>query len=93
MSILAVDDMKSMRLTIRKMLRHLNIGKDLKVAENGREGLSVLQSAPVDLVIVDWRMPVVNGSEMLESIRNDKVLRDIPVIVVNLYQKLFPNNF
>jgi CheY-like chemotaxis protein len=82
MSILAVDDMKSMRLTIRKMLRHLNIGKDLKVAENGREGLAVLQSSPVDLVIVDWRMPVVNGSEMLEVIRNDKVLRDLPVIMV-----------
>jgi CheY-like chemotaxis protein len=81
-SILAVDDMKSMRLTIRKMLRHLNIGKDLKVAENGREGLAVLQSSPVDLVIVDWRMPVVNGSEMLEAIRSDKVFRDIPVIMV-----------
>jgi CheY-like chemotaxis protein len=82
MSILAVDDMKSMRLTIRKMLRSLNIGKDLKFAENGREGLTILRSVPIDLVIVDWRMPVLNGSQMLESIRNDKLLRDIPVIMV-----------
>ncbi len=83
LTILAVDDMKSMRLTIRKMLRHLNIGKHLKFAENGREGLNVLQSSDVDLVILDWRMPLENGGRMLEKIRNDKKLRDLPVIMVS----------
>lgn len=83
MTILAVDDMKSMRLTMRKMLKHLNIGKILKFAENGREGLTVLQSSPADLVIIDWQMPLMNGTQMLESIRNDKALRDIPVIMVS----------
>ena len=83
MTILAVDDMKSMRLTLRKMLKHLNIGKTLKFAENGREGLTILQSSPADLVIIDWQMPLMNGTQMLESIRNDKALRDIPVIMVS----------
>ena len=83
MSILAVDDMKSMRLTIRKMLKHLNIGKNLKLAGNGREGLQILQSSYVDLVILDWNMPVLNGTKMLEIIRNDKALRDLPVIMVS----------
>jgi len=82
LSILVVDDMKSMRLTIRKMLRNLNIGQKLRFAENGKEGLAVLRSTPFDLLIVDWNMPVMNGITMLEEIRNDSLLRDIPVIMV-----------
>ena len=82
MSILVVDDIKSMRLTIRKMLRNLSIGKNLRFADNGRTALSSLRERPVDLVIIDWNMPVMNGSEMLEQLREDKRLRDIPVIMV-----------
>lgn len=82
MSILVVDDMKSMRLTIRKMLQNLNIGKNLRFAENGKQGLEILASVDCDLAIVDWNMPVMNGDEMLEKIRKDKALRDLPVIMV-----------
>ncbi|MCD4676381.1 MAG: response regulator [Desulfobacula sp.] len=82
MSILVVDDMKSMRLTIRKMLKNLDIGKNLRFAEHGREGLEVLSGSKCDLAIIDWNMPVMNGITMLEQIRNDTALRDIPVIMV-----------
>ena len=82
MSILIVDDMKSMRLTMRKMLQHLKIGKTLRFAENGKEGLEILNSAKCDIAVIDWNMPVMNGIEMLEIIRNDKALRDLPVIMV-----------
>ncbi|MCP3944594.1 MAG: response regulator [Desulfobacteraceae bacterium] len=82
MSILVVDDMKSMRLTIRKMLRNLNIGKTLRFAENGRDGLEVLHSAPCDLAIIDWNMPVMNGTQMMSALRKDKLLRDILVVMV-----------
>jgi CheY-like chemotaxis protein len=82
MSILVVDDMKSMRLTIRKMLGNLNIGKTLRFAENGKEGLSVLSNTPCDLAIIDWNMPVMNGTEMMSMIRKDKALRDMSVIMV-----------
>ncbi|MCF6246098.1 MAG: response regulator [Desulfobacula sp.] len=83
MTVLVVDDMKSMRLTIRKMLKHLSLGKHLKFAQNGREGLQILHASYVDLVIMDWSMPIVNGTQMLESIRNDRSLRDMPVIMVS----------
>ena len=82
MSILVVDDMKSMRLTIRKMLQNLKIGKTLRVAKNGKEGLEILHNTNCDLAIIDWNMPVMNGIKMLEKIREDKVLRDLPVIMV-----------
>jgi len=82
MSILVVDDMKSMRLTIRKMLRNLGIGKTLRFAENGKEGLLILNNTPCDLVIIDWNMPVMNGTQMMGRLRKDPALRDIPVIMV-----------
>ena len=82
MSILIVDDMKSMRLTIRKMLQNLKIGKNLKFAENGKEGLEILNDTNCDIAIIDWNMPVMNGVEMLERIRKDPAIRDIPVIMV-----------
>ncbi|MFA5906756.1 MAG: response regulator [Desulfobacula sp.] len=82
MSILIVDDMKSMRLTMRKMLQNLKIGGTIKFADNGKEGLEILHRSRCDLAIVDWNMPVMNGIEMLESIRNDKLLRDLQVIMV-----------
>ena len=82
MSILIVDDMKSMRLTMRKMLQTLKIGGSVKFAENGKEGMEILHRSKCDLVIVDWNMPVMNGIEMLETIRNDKILRELQVIMV-----------
>ncbi|MCD4720539.1 MAG: response regulator [Desulfobacula sp.] len=83
LSILIVDDVKSMRSIVQKMLRNLGIGKTLHMAENGLEGLRVLHSTRVDLVIIDWKMPIMNGSQLLEAIRDDKHLRDIPVLMVS----------
>ena len=82
LSILVVDDMKSMRLTVRKMLKSLDIGTNLLFAENGRDGLRILNNSQCDLAIIDWNMPVMNGIEMLENIRQDPSLRDMPVIMV-----------
>jgi len=82
MTILIVDDMKSMRLTLRKMLRNLGIGKELFFADNGKSGLLALKNHFCDLLIVDWNMPEMNGSQMLANLRRDKEIRDIPVIMV-----------
>ncbi|WDP91646.1 MAG: response regulator [Desulfobacter sp.] len=82
MSILIVDDMKSMRSIIKKTLRHLGIGRNIHFAENGKAGLNALRERPVDLAIVDWRMPVMNGAAMLDAVRSDKLLRDMPVLMI-----------
>ncbi len=87
MSILIVDDVKSMRLTLRKMLQNLKIGKNLRFAENGKEGLEILHNTNCDIAIIDCNMPVMNGIKMLEIIRNDKILRDLPVIMVTAESK------
>jgi len=82
LAILIVDDMKSMRSIIKKMLRNLNLGTIIYFAENGVEGLRCLHANNVDIAIVDWKMPVMTGVQMLDAIRSDRQLRDLPVIMV-----------
>ncbi len=64
------------------MLQNLNKGMNLHFADNGKTGMQILKSTPCDLAIIDWNMPVLNGIQMLEEIRKDITLRDMPVIMV-----------
>jgi len=82
MSVLIVDDAEGMRKSIRGMLMVLRMGKAFHFAEDGKDGLNILRKEPVDLAIIDWNMPVMNGVEMLGNIREDRALRDMPIIMV-----------
>ena len=52
-------------------------------AENGKEGLEVLQEhyRNISLIVLDVQMPVMNGYEFLKAVRDDDLLKEIPVIV------------
>lgn len=82
MSILIVDDMESMRKSIRGMMKLLGFGKKILLAPNGREGWKILKENHIDLAIIDWNMPVMKGIELLNRIRETKGLRDLPVIMI-----------
>ncbi len=84
MHILIADDMENMCKSIRAMLKILKYGKSFTFANNGRQALKFLRGsvADVDLALLDWNMPVMNGVELLAHIRNDRALRDMPVIMV-----------
>lgn len=51
-------------------------------AANGREGLEKAQAERPDLILLDTSMSVMDGHEMLERMRRDMGLREIPVIMV-----------
>ena len=85
LSILVVDDMKSMRLTLRKMLQNLNVGKKLRFAENGKEGLEILRSTQFDLVFIDWNMPVMSGRETLYNLR--ELNKKVKILVLIKFEK------
>ena len=82
MSVLIVDDMQSMRRTVRNMFKQLGLGREIRHAENGKEAWNLLRSTPVDLAVVDWNMPVLNGVELLNRIRENREMRDMPVIMI-----------
>ncbi len=53
----------------------------VRTAQNGRDGLAVLERERVDLAIVDVLMPVMNGVELVRAIRENPELEKLPVIV------------
>ena len=82
LSILVADDMDSMRRSIRGMLKVMGIGSRIQNAQNGKEAWEILTESQIDLAIIDWNMPVMNGQELLECIRTSKNHRDMPVIMI-----------
>jgi two-component system chemotaxis response regulator CheY len=83
-NVLVVDDSAVMRQMVVRTLRMsgLPLG-EIHEASNGEEGLFVLQSEWVDLVMLDINMPVMNGEEMLTRLRGNPETASLPVIVVS----------
>lgn len=57
-------------------------GYEVTVATNGREGLEKAQEATPDLIISDLMMPEMDGFQLIENLKTDKNLRNIPIIVL-----------
>jgi two-component system, chemotaxis family, chemotaxis protein CheY len=84
LNILVVDDSKVMRSIIIKTLRlsQSELG-EVHEAANGQEALRVLDSNWIDLALVDINMPVMDGGEMLDRLRQNPTTADLPVIIVS----------
>lgn len=81
MRALVIDDEEVVRDLFGMMLG-LN-GYEVVLGENGIVGLALLRkSLPVDLVLVDWNMPEMNGVAFLKAARGDPALAKIPVLLV-----------
>jgi len=83
-NVLIVDDSRSMRAVIKKTISMSGFKMDQCVeAGNGREALDVLAKAWVDVIISDINMPEMNGLELLEELKKDSLLKEIPTIVIS----------
>lgn len=60
-------------------------GTDYQVvtASNGKEALEKIQSEQPDLILLDLMMPIMDGFTVLAKVKDDPMLRDIPVIIVS----------
>lgn len=83
-NVLVVDDNSVMRTVIIRTLRMsgLPLG-EIHQARDGSEALCVLRSHWVDLALVDINMPVMNGEELIDRVRDDPEMRDLAIIVVS----------
>jgi class 3 adenylate cyclase/CheY-like chemotaxis protein len=80
-SILVVDDDEGNRDMLGRRL--MRLGHKVAYAENGRLALAALQEGSFDLMLLDIQMPELNGYEVLERLKADPALCDIPVIVLS----------
>ena len=77
--ILIIDDEKAVRDSFFDLFE--DFGYRPVTAENGREGLRLVKESPPDLILVDLRMPEVDGLEVLSEVK--KISPDMPMIVVS----------
>ena len=81
MRALVIDDSRTARILISNTLKEL--GMSVVQAADGREALEQLQKVPdVDLMLVDWNMPVMNGFEFVRAVRADPSYRDLRLVMV-----------
>ena len=80
--VLVVDDNDNSRGILVELLRHL--GLDAAPASNGNEALELVGTAhpPFDIIMLDWRMPGMNGDEVATRIRTDDSVEHQPKIVM-----------
>jgi CheY-like chemotaxis protein len=79
--ILVVDDEYGIAEVLEAALA--DAGYDVVTATNGRQGLERLEERRPDLVLLDFMMPIMDGSAMLKAMREEPAYRDIPAVVMS----------
>src|SRR6202040_3701326 len=90
--LLVEDNAGDVRLT-QEVLKTSKVRNNLIVANNGQEALNCLrrqgkyaETARPDLILLDLNLPVMDGREALEKIKDDKDLKSIPVVILTTLQ-------
>jgi len=84
--ILVVDDNLTSRMKMSMAVKQL--GHMTEAAQDGREAMDLLADGMFDLVLLDIEMPVMDGYGVLEAMKNDPGLRDIPVVVISAVEDM-----
>lgn len=84
--ILVVDDEIDLVKAVKWMLKSYDY--DIVSASNGIEGLRTAASEKPDLIVLDVKMPLMNGHEMLKHLRRDPALKNIPVIMCSVCNEI-----
>jgi HAMP domain-containing protein/CheY-like chemotaxis protein len=77
--LLVVEDDRTEQMSITELLGHDDI--EIVTAGTGAEALRVLRRDPCDCIVLDLRLPDMSGFEVLEELRGDAKLSDVPVVV------------
>ncbi|HET8597158.1 MAG TPA: chemotaxis response regulator CheY [Castellaniella sp.] len=86
LKILVVDDFPTMRRIIKNLLKDLGY-ENVDEAEDGAQGLEKLRNGGFEFVVSDWNMPNMDGLTMLQNIRADPDLANLPVLMVTAEAK------
>lgn len=87
--VLVADDNPDHRfLTIRALRGLEGVELEIDTAENGEEALDAMRSQRPDLVLLDLKMPKVDGLEVLAEIKGSPELRSIPTVVLTSSDRL-----
>lgn len=81
--ILVVDDVRDNLILIRTILE--DEGYEINLAADGKTALAQIEQSPPDLIILDVKMPEMDGFEVTRHIRNNHVLPYIPILLISAF--------
>jgi CheY-like chemotaxis protein len=81
--ILIVDDEADVRIIMRSKLE--SVGYKVIEAENGKEAVDTVKAEHPDLIIMDVKMPIMNGVEAVTALMNDQETKDAKIIFLTNY--------
>src|SRR5262245_28781487 len=81
MRALLIDDSRAVQIIVGQILREL--GMDVLLAGNGAEALEQIKQNPdVELMLVDWNMPEMNGIEFIRAVRSQRAFDSARILMV-----------
>jgi two-component system, chemotaxis family, chemotaxis protein CheY len=86
LKVLVVDDERTMRKVTRSLLQVIGV-KTIHEASDGRSGLEAVCALCPDIVILDWRMPNLNGADFVREVRSPGMFPfpDVPIIMLTAF--------
>ncbi len=79
--VIIIDDDSTTRRIVARLVKQIGF-KEFIEAENGQQAYDLMQESDFDLILSDLDMPVMDGMELLEKVRNNERLKSIPFIMV-----------
>jgi len=85
--VLIIDDDRSL---LRQISLHLqeHRGFDTFLAESGEQGLAIANKQHLDLIILDWALPGIQGIELLARFKSTRQTKNIPILMLTAHNKI-----
>lgn len=86
LAVLVVDDNPHMRKLVRSLLLHMGV-KEVFEAADGIAGLEAIRIVGPEIVVLDWELPLLNGTEFVRIVRSPGVFPrpDVPIIMLTAH--------
>ena len=82
-NVLLVDDSATMRKIVKRKIIEVGFTvNEFFEAEDGKQALEIVINNSLDLILLDWNMPIMNGLEFVQSLRSLDLPEKIPVIMI-----------
>jgi DNA-binding response OmpR family regulator len=88
--VLVVEDDSSYRSLLTLILTQR--GYEVREAEDGVEGLNIAQTSPVDMVLVDFDLPLLHGLEVVRRLRQQQKFQSLPVVMMTSHGRRVRDN-
>lgn len=86
MKVLLVEDNPYAQEIMRTILRHIGVGT-VQVCDDGGKALARISAEPFDLLLLDWRLPSMNGVALTQAIRglHDRTRAATPIVMITAH--------